>query len=131
MRITIEIDGAETTVRITQRGGTEAASPRTAALEAQAAGPAPPVGEAAVMTQIDGMEATSPQAATLGDRDAGPVPTAAEPTTGGVPPLPLAAPGSAPGAPGPGDLSAGAAAGAPLEPPPAVRTEDDTTEGGQ
>jgi hypothetical protein len=79
-----------------------------------------------------GMGVASPQAAPLEDRDAGLVPIVAQPIIS-VSPLPLAAPG--PDALVAGrvdDLSAGVALGGiPLEPQPAVITEDDTIEGGQ
>jgi hypothetical protein len=150
MRIIIEIDDGEATVTA-RRGTTGAESPLPAAdaqgtplpstppeevlataeaLGAQDAGPAPAVGGAATTAaQAGTTEATSPQAAALGDRDAGPVPAIAEQAPG-VPPLPLAAPGPHAPVAGRGDDSpAGAAPGIPLEPPPAVRTEDDTPEG--
>ena len=149
MRIVIEeIDGGQAPVTITrgddtnavsteeaartaQRSDAEAVSPQDATVEARDAGPAPAVGEAATTVRGGGTEAAAPQAAALGDRDAGPVSVVAE-STPGVPPLPLTAPG--PDAPVAGrvdDLSAGAAPGIPLEPPPAIRSADDATEGGQ
>jgi hypothetical protein len=150
----IDSDGGEATVS-TQTGATEAGSPQApaeqataeqatpghltppdevlaaaAALGAEDAGPAPAVGEAALTTaQRGATEAALPQAAALGDRDAGAMmPAVAEPTPG-VPPLPLVAPGLGAPVASPGDdLAAGAAPGIPIEPPPDVRTDGDTTE---
>jgi hypothetical protein len=101
-----------------------------AALGAEDAGPAPVVGEAALTTAQSGAtEAAFPQAATLGDLDAGALgPAVAEPTPG-VPPLPLVAPGFGAAVAAPGDdLAAGAAPGIPVEPPPDIKTDSDTSE---
>jgi hypothetical protein len=145
----IDSDGGEASVT-TRTGATEAGSPQApaeqatpghltppdevlaaaAALGAEDAGPAPAVGEAALTTAQSGAtEATFPQAAALGDRDAGAMmPAVAEPTPG-VPPLPLVAPGLGAPVAAPGDdLDAGAAPGIPIEPPPDIRTDGDTTE---
>ena len=150
----IDSDGGEASVS-TRTGATEAGSPQApadqataeqatpghltppdevlaaaAVLGAEDAGPAPAVGEAALTTaQRGATEATFPQAAALGDRDAGAMmPAVAEPTPG-VPPLPLVAPGLGAPVAAPGDdLDAGAAPGIPVEPPPDIRTDGDTTE---